>query len=48
MPNRGSTWTPIYMVVIIAIAAVLILSVIKPMFQSASGVAAQLAQFIVI
>ncbi|MBI4214926.1 hypothetical protein HY546_02935 [archaeon] len=44
---RGSAWTPIYMVVIIAIAAVLILTVIKPMFQSAAGVAGQLAQFLV-
>lgn len=44
---RGSTWTPIYMVVIIAIAAVLILTVIKPMFQGAGQVAGQLAQFLV-
>jgi len=30
------SWTPIYLVIIIAIAVILISAVIKPMFQSAA------------
>jgi len=29
------SWTPIYLVIIVAIAAILLTAVIKPMFQSA-------------
>jgi len=33
---RGQNWTPIYMLIIIAIAAILIFTIIKPMFQQAA------------
>lgn len=36
MKFKGQNWTPIYLLVIIVIAIVLILAVIKPMFQSAA------------
>ena len=40
--ERGDVnWTPIYLLILAAIAAILLISVIKPMFQSAvSGTAA--------
>lgn len=34
--KRGMEWTPIYLLIILAIAAVLILAIIKPMFQNAA------------
>lgn len=34
--QRGMEWTPIYLVIILAIAAILILTIIKPMFQEAA------------
>ena len=40
MRMRAQNWTPIYLLVIIIIAIVLILAVIKPMFQSAAEYAA--------
>lgn len=36
---KGQNWTPIYIAVIIAIAAILIMSVIKPMFQASASTA---------
>ena len=34
--NRGDVnWTPIYLLILAAIAVILLISVIKPMFQSA-------------
>jgi len=34
--NRGDVnWTPIYLLILAAIAMILLISVIKPMFQSA-------------
>ena len=34
--SKGFEWTPIYLVVIIAIAAILIFAIVKPMFQQAA------------
>jgi Tfp pilus assembly protein FimT len=34
--KRGMEWTPIYMLVILAIAAILLFAIAKPMFQQAS------------
>ena len=34
--QKGVSWTPIYMLVILTIAAILIFAIIKPMFQSAA------------
>jgi hypothetical protein len=33
---KGFEWTPIYLVVILAIAAILMFAIIKPMFQQAA------------
>ncbi len=33
---KGQNWTPIYLAVIVAIAAILLLAIIKPMFQNAA------------
>ncbi len=38
--RRGQNWTPIYLAIIAAIAAVLLFAIIKPMFQSASAYSA--------
>lgn len=43
--NRGMEWTPIYLLVILAIAAILLFAIIKPMFQSAAQYA-QTAPFL--
>ena len=37
------TWTPIYLAIVIVIAAILIFTIIKPMFQSAGQYAQQLS-----
>jgi len=34
---KGQNWTPIYLAVIVAIAAILLLAIIKPMFQNAAA-----------
>ena len=34
--SKGQSWTPMYLAVIAAIAAILLFAIIKPMFQSAS------------
>lgn len=34
--EKGAEWTTIYLLIVIAIAAVLILAIIKPMFQQAA------------
>ena len=34
--RKGQSWTPIYLMIIIAIAAILIFAIIKPMFQEAA------------
>ena len=44
--NRGMEWTPIYLVIIIAIAAILLFAIAKPMFQQAAQYA-QTAPFLV-
>jgi len=33
--RKGQNWTPIYLVIIIAIAVILIFTIIKPMFSQA-------------
>jgi len=38
MNTKGDVnWTPIYLLILAAIALILIVSVIKPMFQAAAG-----------
>ena len=39
--QKGLEWTPIYLVIILAIAAILIFAIIKPMFQQAAEFAQQ-------
>ncbi len=34
--DKGFEWTPIYLVIILAIAAILLFAIIKPMFQQAA------------
>ncbi len=41
---RGSEWTPLYMMIVIAIAAIVIVSLVKPAFVLASQDAAARAQ----
>ncbi len=43
--NKGMEWTPIYLLVILAIAAILLFAIIKPMFQNAADFA-QTAPFL--
>jgi len=38
--NKGQNWTPMYLAIIVAIAAILLFAIIKPMFQSAAGYSA--------
>ncbi len=38
--KRGSDWSPIYMLLVVVIAAILIITLIKPVFQNASSSAA--------
>ncbi len=33
--RRGQNWTPIYLVIIIAIAVILLFTIVKPMFTQA-------------
>jgi Tfp pilus assembly protein FimT len=44
--KRGMEWTPIYMLVIIAIAAILLFAIAKPMFQSAAEYAKTSVSFL--
>ncbi len=37
MKRGGSEWTPIYMLVVLVIAAVLIMTLIKPLFRRAAA-----------
>lgn len=40
MNEEGSmSWTPIYLAIVVAIAAILAFAIIKPMFQQAAGTA---------
>ena len=39
--RRGSEWAPLYLVIVMAIAAVLIITLVKPMFRTASATAAE-------
>jgi hypothetical protein len=39
-------WTPIYMLVILAIAAILLFTIAKPMFQSAAELPKSVAPFL--
>lgn len=34
--KRGSDWSPIYMLLVVAIVAILIITLIKPVFQNAA------------
>ncbi len=42
---RGMEWTPIYMLIIMAIAAILIFAIAKPMFQQAAQYVAPMLVF---
>jgi Tfp pilus assembly protein FimT len=44
--KRGMEWTPIYLLVIIAIAAILLFAIAKPMFQQAAQYAQANAPFL--
>jgi len=44
MKGQGTQWTPIYMLIVIAIAAVLLVTFIKPLFQVAAAQASENAQ----
>ncbi len=45
--KRGMEWTPIYLMIILAIAAVLILAIIKPMFQNAAQYTQNVIPFLI-
>jgi len=34
--KKGMEWTPIYLLVIVAIAAIILFAIVKPMFQNAA------------
>lgn len=34
--KRGMEWTPIYLLVIVAIATIILFAIVKPMFQNAA------------
>ncbi|MBI5636270.1 hypothetical protein HY993_04880 [Candidatus Micrarchaeota archaeon] len=35
--RRGSDWTPVYMIIVIVIAAILFISLVKPLFANAQS-----------
>ncbi|MEM4255339.1 MAG: hypothetical protein QXR53_03350 [Candidatus Norongarragalinales archaeon] len=39
--SKGQNWTPIYMIIVIAIAVILLVTFVKPLFNQASGTASQ-------
>ena len=39
--KKGSEWTPIYMLIVIIIAAVLLVTLVKPMLQYAAAQASE-------
>jgi len=39
--KRGSDWSPIYMLIVVVIAAILIITLIKPIFQQSAVTASQ-------
>jgi len=41
---RGSEWAPLYLLVVLAIAAILLVTFVKPMFRNAAVAAEQNAQ----
>ena len=44
--NKGMEWTPIYMIVVFVIAAILLFAIAKPMFQSAAQYAQSATPFL--
>lgn len=42
--KRGSDWSPIYMLLVVVIVAIVLITVMKPIFQSAGNTAASNAQ----
>lgn len=42
MEKGEMSWTPIYLVIVLVIAAILIYTIIKPMFQDAAQYAQQI------
>lgn len=39
--RKAQNWTPIYMIIVIAIAVILLVTFVKPLFNQASGAASQ-------
>lgn len=39
--KRGSDWSPLYMLIVVIIAAILIITLIKPIFQQSAVTASQ-------
>lgn len=39
--KRGSDWSPLYMLIVVIIAAILIITLIKPIFQQSALTASQ-------
>ena len=44
--RRGQNWTPIYLVIIIVIAVILLFTIIKPMFSQAGQYAQSVLPFV--
>ena len=44
--KRGMEWTPIYLVIIVAIAAIILFAIVKPMFQQAAQYAQSSISFL--
>lgn len=42
--KRGSDWSPIYMLLVVVIVAIVLITVMKPIFQSAGSTASSNAQ----
>lgn len=39
--RKSQNWTPIYMIIVIIIAVILLVTFVKPLFNQAGGVASQ-------
>jgi type II secretory pathway component PulF len=42
--KKAQSWTPIYLLIVAAIAIILIITFVKPLFQQASSTAAETSQ----
>ncbi|MFH1056722.1 MAG: hypothetical protein V1717_02930 [Candidatus Micrarchaeota archaeon] len=39
--SQSSSWTPLYMIIVIIIAVILLITFVKPLFNQASGTAGE-------